>query len=77
MSDVFETVKELIIENLDVDETKITMDARLREDLDADSMDTFELIYAIEEKLGVTIPDEKAAEFETVRDAVEYISENK
>ncbi|MGD6729603.1 MAG: phosphopantetheine-binding protein, partial [Pleomorphochaeta sp.] len=38
-----------------------------------DSLDTYELIYAIEEEMGITIPDEKANEFETVRDAVEYL----
>ncbi len=76
MDDVFEKVKELIVENLDVDASKIVPEARLREDLDADSMDTFELIYAIEEKMGVTIPDDKAGDFETVKDAVDYIREN-
>ena len=44
-----------------------------RGDLGADSLDTYELVYAIEEELGVSIPDDKANEFETVRDAYEFI----
>ena len=49
------------------------MDASFRQDLGADSLDTYELVYAIEEEMGVTIPDEKANEFETVGDAVEFL----
>ena len=49
--------------------------ASFRKDLGADSLDTYELVYAIEEELGVTIPDDMANEFETVGDAVKYLSE--
>ena len=52
---------------------KVTLDASFRNDLGADSLDTYELVYAIEEELGVSIPDEKANEFETVRDAYDFI----
>ncbi len=72
--DVFEKVKALIAEKLEVEETKITMDASFRKDLGADSLDTYELVYAIEEELGVSIPDDKANEFETVKDAVDFLA---
>lgn len=72
--EVFEKVKSLIAEKLEIEESKITMEASFRKDLGADSLDTYELVYAIEEELGVSIPDEKANEFETVKDAVEFLS---
>jgi acyl carrier protein len=73
MDELFEKIKKLIAEKLEVDESKITMDASFRQDLGADSLDTYELVYAIEEEMGITIPDEKANEFETVGDALNYI----
>lgn len=72
--EVFEKVKALIAEKLEIDNNKITLDASFRKDLGADSLDTYELVYAIEEELGISIPDEKANEFETVRDAVEFLA---
>jgi acyl carrier protein len=71
---VFEKVKSLIAEKLEIEESKITLDASFRKDLGADSLDTYELVYAIEEEMGVSIPDEKANEFETVRDAVDFLA---
>jgi len=73
MDELFEKIKKLIAEKLDIDESKITLDSSFRGDLGADSLDTYELVYAIEEELGVSIPDEKANEFETVRDAYDLI----
>ncbi len=73
MDELFEKMKKLIAERLEVEEDKITLDSTFRQDLGADSLDTYELVYAIEEELGISIPDEKANEFETVRDAYEYI----
>jgi acyl carrier protein len=73
MDDVFEKVKKLIAEKLEVEEDKITPEASFRQDLGADSLDTYELVYAIEEEMGISIPDEKANEFETVGDAVEFL----
>ena len=73
MDEVFEKVKKIIAEKLDIEEDKITMEASFRQDLGADSLDTFELIYALEEEMGIQIPDEKANEFETVGNAVEFI----
>jgi acyl carrier protein len=73
MDELFEKMKKLIADRLEIDESKITMESSFRQDLGADSLDTYELVYAIEEELGISIPDEKANEFETVRDALEYI----
>ncbi|TVR33516.1 MAG: acyl carrier protein [Spirochaetaceae bacterium] len=73
MDELFEKMKQLIADKLEVDESKITMDSSFRQDLGADSLDTYELVYAIEEEMGISIPDEKANEFETVRDALEYL----
>ena len=73
MDEVFEKVKKIIAEKLDIEEDKIKMEASFRQDLGADSLDTYELIYALEEEMGIQIPDEKANEFETVGNAVEFI----
>ncbi|HUW41295.1 MAG TPA: acyl carrier protein [Rectinemataceae bacterium] len=73
MDDLFNKVKKIIAEKLEVEEDKITLEASFRQDLGADSLDTYELVYGIEEEMGITIPDEKANEFETVKDAYEYI----
>ncbi len=73
MDELFEKMKKLIADKLEVDESKITMESSFRQDLGADSLDTYELVYAIEEEMGITIPDEKANEFETVKDALDYI----
>lgn len=75
MDELFEKIQKLIAEKLEIDESKITMDSSFRGDLGADSLDTYELVYAIEEELGVSIPDEKANEFETVKDAYNFIKE--
>jgi acyl carrier protein len=73
MDELFEKLKKLIAENLEIEPEKITLDSSFRQDLGADSLETYELVYALEEELGISIPDEKANEFETVRDALEYI----
>jgi len=73
MDELFNKIKKIIAEKLEVEEDKITLEASFRQDLGADSLDTYELVYGIEEELGITIPDEKANEFETVKDAYDYI----
>jgi acyl carrier protein len=75
--ELFDKMKKLIAEKLEIDESKITLDSSFRQDLGADSLDTFELVYAIEEELGIEVPDEKANEFETVRDALDFIKSQK
>ncbi len=72
---VLAKVKDLVAEKLSIDPSKVVMNASFRKDLGADSLDTYELVYAIEEELGVTIPDDMASEFETVGDAVKFLSE--
>ncbi|MDR3312138.1 MAG: acyl carrier protein [Spirochaetaceae bacterium] len=77
MDELFQKMQKLIAEKLEIDISKITLDSSFRQDLGADSLDTYEMVYAIEEELGVSIPDEKANEFETVRDAYEFIKSQK
>ncbi|MCL2210639.1 MAG: acyl carrier protein [Treponema sp.] len=72
-SQLFEEIKKLIADKLGVDVEKIKMESSFRQDLGADSLDTYELVYAIEAKMGIEIPDDKANEFETVKDAYDYI----
>ena len=73
MDELFDKMKKLIAGKLEIDEEKITMESSFRQDLGADSLDTYELVYAIEEEMGISIPDEKANEFETVGDALNFL----
>jgi acyl carrier protein len=73
MSDTFEKVKGIVKEQLDVEEDRITPEANFIEDLGADSLDTVELVMALEEEFEVEIPDEDAESIKTVRDVVNYI----
>ena len=73
MDDLFKKIQQLSAAKLEIDEDKVTLDSSFRQDLGADSLDTYELVYALEEDMGIKIPDEKANEFETVRDAYEFI----
>ena len=62
---------------MDIDESKITLDAKLKEDLELDSLDSVELIMSAEEEFGIEIPDEDVMNFKTVNDIVNYIEEHK
>ena len=73
MDELFQKIQKLIAEKLEIDADKVTLEASFRGDLGADSLDTYELVYAIEEAMGVSIPDDNANEFETVKDAYDYI----
>jgi acyl carrier protein len=69
----FEDVKAVIAEELEVEESQITMDSQIVEDLGADSLDVVELIMRLEEKFDVEIPDEDAEKIQSVGDAVKFI----
>ena len=69
----FQTLKSLIIDTLGCDEEKITPEASLTDDLEADSLDAVELNLAIEEASGITIPDEKMATLKTVGEILTYL----
>ncbi len=75
MADTFEQIKDIIVELLDVDESKVTPEARFREDLEADSLDLVELIMAFEDKFGGEISDEDAQKITTVGEAVAYVDQ--
>ncbi|MEI3606673.1 acyl carrier protein [Pseudogracilibacillus sp. SE30717A] len=75
MSDVFERVKEIIVEQLDVEESQITMEASFRDDLEADSLDVVELVMELEDEFDLEIADEEAENINTVGDAVNYIED--
>ena len=68
-------VKEIIIDQLGVDEAQVKNDASFIDDLGADSLDTVELVMAFEEKFDVEIPDEDAEKMTTVGDAIKYLTE--
>ena len=73
MGTVDERVKKIIGEQLGVEEDEVTPDASFVEDLGADSLDTVELVMALEEEFGIEIPDEDAEKITRVKEAVEYI----
>ena len=75
--ELLEKIREIIIEQLQVDESEVTMDTNLMKDLSADSLDAVEIIMAIEDEYGIEIPDEEAEKFQTVRDLVKYVEESK
>lgn len=74
MADVFDRVKEIIIEHLDVEADKVTMEAAFKEDLEADSLDVVELVMEFEDVFELEIADEQAEKINTVGDAVNYIN---
>lgn len=73
---IFEEVKAIIVDELNVDAEKVTIDADLKEDLGADSLDAVEVIMSLEEKFDITIDDAEAQSIKTVRDLVDYIEKN-
>ena len=69
-----ERIKEIIVEQLGVDEAQITPDASFIDDLGADSLDTVELVMAFEEEFDIEIPDEDAEKIRTVKDVIDYLN---
>jgi len=75
MASIEERVKQIVAEQLGVDEDQVTPDAAFMDDLGADSLDTVELVMALEEEFDVEISDEDAEKIQTVKDAIEYINQ--
>jgi acyl carrier protein len=76
MSDIEKRVKDVVVEQLGVDEAEVTNAASFVDDLGADSLDTVELVMALEEEFGTEIPDEEAEKITTVQLAIDYVKSN-
>lgn len=74
---MFEEIRTIVADNLGVDEDSITMDTSFKEDLNADSLDLFEMVMALEENYGVEIPSEDLEKLLTVADVINYIESHK
>ncbi len=74
--EIYNKVKEVIVDQLSVEEEDVTSEASFFDDLGADSLDIVELVMALEDSFGISIPDEDAESIKTVGDAVEYIAAN-
>lgn len=77
MTETYDDVKAIIVDLLGVEDDKVKMEARFREDLEADSLDLVELIMAFEDKFGAEISDEDAQKISTVGEVVQYINDHK
>ena len=73
---IFDKVKEILVDQLDVEEEKVTMEASIVDDLGADSLDLVDLVMSLEEEFDVEIPDEQVENIKTVGDIVNYIEEH-
>ena len=71
-----EKVKDIIVDQLGVNAEQVVLDAKFIEDLGADSLDTVELVMAVEEEFSIEVPDEEAEKLQTVRDVVTYVEEH-
>ena len=69
-------VREHLAEELELDVQRITVESRFKEDLDADSLDLYELVMELEDRYGVSVPEEDAARIKTVGDAVDFVVEH-
>jgi acyl carrier protein len=76
MSSIDKRVKEIVAEQLGVDESQVTNEASFMDDLGADSLDTVELVMALEEEFDIEISDENAEKIQTVQDAIDYLTEH-
>ena len=73
---VFERIREIICDQLDLEEDKVTMDSDIMEDFESDSLDVVDLVMSIEDEFGLEVPDDQIENFRTVGDVVRYIEEN-
>ncbi|MFD2760481.1 acyl carrier protein [Lentibacillus juripiscarius] len=76
MADVFDKVKDIIVDKLEVEESQVKMEASFKDDLEADSLDVVELVMELEDEFDMEIADEEAEKINTVGDAVNYINSN-
>lgn len=74
--DVFERIRSLLAEQLDLEEDSITMESNILEDFEADSLDVVDMVMSLEDEFGVEIPDEEVENLHTVGDVVRYVEEN-
>ena len=74
---MFEQIKKIVAENLNVEEENITLESSFKEDLKADSLDLFEMVMALEEEFDMEIPSEDLEQLETVKDVMDYIESHK
>lgn len=77
MSEVFEFVKNLLVENMQVDESKISREANIIEDLGADSLDIMDIVNDIEKEYDITIPQEEYENLRTVGDVIDFVEKQK
>ena len=73
---VFEKIRDIVVEQLDVDADKVTLSASITEDLGADSLDVVDLVMSLEEEFDIEIPDEAVENIKTIGDIVKYIEDN-
>ena len=76
MDEIFERVRTMLAEQLEIDEDRITMDSNIMEDFDADSLDVVDMVMSLEDEFGIEVPDEAVENFHTVGDVVRYVDEN-
>ena len=74
---MFEAVRNALSKQLRIDESEITPESKIMDELGADSLDILQLLMTIEDELGIAVPDEALADFTTVNDIVEYLEKNK
>ncbi|RGV98753.1 acyl carrier protein [Ruminococcus sp. AF14-10] len=74
---MFEELRAIVAENLGAEESELTMETSFREDLEADSLDLFEMVMAVEEKYDVEIPSEELENLNTIADVIKYIEAHK
>jgi len=73
---ILETIQTILVDQLGVDADQVTMDSNFIDDLNADSLDIVELVMAMEQEFGISIPDEEAERIKSVGDAVNFIKDN-
>ena len=77
MSEIEEQVRKIVVDHLGIELSKVNLESKFIDDLGADSLDTVELVMAFEEKFGIEIPDDAAETIVTVKDAIDFIENNK